>query len=345
MPNLFYASLKLLVNLILFALITASSVIAQEPNSSAENTYTPPRTADGQPDLQGFWGNTTYTPMQRPENVSKEFYSPEESADIRRGRVAREVNQTEPGTTQDVHYDRTQFGMDRSQGILVENLRTSMIVDPPDGRVPALSPEGQKRVADRKAESQSKGDTWDAAENARLSYRCLMFPSAGPPLLPLNDTYQIVQSSNYVMILIEMNHEVRIIPLDGRAQPHSNVRQWTGISRGRWQGDTLVVETTNFNGKNPLPSQPFGTPASGKNLRVIERFTRVAADTIDYKFTMEDESTWVQPWSAELPMQTGRGPIFEYACHEGNYGMINSLAGVRADEQRAVEAAKSKESN
>ncbi len=341
MHNPFYVKLNVLINSILFVLITANPIVAQEPNSSAENTYTPPRTVDGQPDLQGFWRITTYTPMQRPENVSKEFYTPEEVAEIRRRRVAREFHQTEPGTTQDVHYDRTQFGLARSQGVLAESQRTSMILDPPDGRVPPLTSEGKKRVTERKEESRRRGSTWDAAENTKLSHRCIIFQTAGPPMLPLNDTYQIVQSSGYVMVLVEMIHDVRIIPLDEREQPHSNVRQWKGTSRGHWQGDTLVVETTNFNGKNPFPPNPFGTPASGENLLVTEWFTRVDADTIDYKFRIEDETTWVKPWSAELPMKASNGPIFEFACHEGNYGLLNSLTGARADERRAAEAAKS----
>ena len=317
-------------------LLAINPAATQEMHTAAVNIYTPPRTADGQPDLQGFWTNNTYTLLQRPENITKEFYTPEEAAEIRRKRAIRESEQTEPGTTQDVHYDRTQFGLDRSQGVLAESLRTSMIVDPPDGRVPPLTSEGQKRIAEREMERRQRGGIWDAAENAKLSYRCLIFQTAGPPMLPLNNTYQIVQSPGYVMILVEMAHDVRIIPLDRREQPHSSIRQWKGTSRGHWQGDTLVVETTNFNGKNPFPPQPFGTPASGKNLHVTEWFTRIDADTILYKFTVEDETTWTLPWSAELLMKATQGPIFEFACHEGNYSMINTLAGVRAEEQRAA---------
>ena len=319
-------------------LLAINPAATQEMHTAAVDIYAPPRTADGQPDLQGFWTNNTYTLLQRPENITKEFYTPEEAAEIRRKRAIRESEQTEPGTTQDVHYDRTQFGLDRSQGVLAESLRTSMIVDPPDGRVPPLTSEGQKRIAEREMERRQRGGIWDAAENAKLSYRCLIFQTAGPPMLPLNNTYQIVQSPGYVMILVEMAHDVRIIPLDGREQPHSSIRQWKGTSRGHWQGDTLVVETTNFNGKNPFPPQPFGTPASGKNLHVTEWFTRIDADTILYKFTVEDETTWTLPWSAELLMKATQGPIFEFACHEGNYSMINTLAGVRAEEQRRAAA-------
>ena len=335
-------------------LLAINPAATQEMHTAAVDIYAPPRTADGQPDLQGFWTNNTYTLLQRPENITKEFYTPEEAAEIRRKRAIRESEQTEPGSFLDVHYDYTQFGLDRSQGVLAESLRTSMIVDPPDGRIPPLAPEGQVRASEREKALQligdrldTKGNYYNSVENQSFNRRCIVFPGLGPPMLNAgyNNTYQIVQSPGYVMILVEMAHDVRIIPLDGREQPHSSIRQWKGTSRGHWQGDTLVVETTNFNGKNPFPPQPFGTPASGKNLHVTEWFTRIDADTILYKFTVEDETTWTLPWSAELLMKATQGPIFEFACHEGNYSMINTLAGVRAEEQRAAEVAKGIEPN
>jgi hypothetical protein len=153
-----------------------------------------------------------------------------------------------------------------------------------------------------------------------------------------NANYQIVQAPGYVMILTEMIHDVRIIPLDGRPQPASGLRQWTGISRGRWEGNTLVVETTNFNGKNPFRG-------ATEDMRVTERFTRVADDAIVYRFTVEDPSTWATPWTAETPMAKTGGPIFEFACHETNYGIANILAGARAEEKKAAEAAAKKSSN
>jgi hypothetical protein len=152
-----------------------------------------------------------------------------------------------------------------------------------------------------------------------------------------NNVYQIVQAPGYVMILVEMIHDVRIVPLDGRSHLPQNVRQWVGDSRGRWEGDTLVVETTNFNGKNPFRG-------SSENMRVTERFTRADADTILYKFTIEDETMWTRPWSAELPTKKTQGPMFEHACHEGNYGLYNTLVGARAEEKRAAEQAAKKES-
>jgi len=323
---------------ILITLISANPIIAQE------RTYTPPRTADGQPDLQGFWTNNTYTPLQRPDNITKAFYTSEELAENQNQAAARESAQTDPSSFLDVHYDYTQFGLDKSQSRLTENLRTSMIVDPPNGRIPPLTKEGRARVDEREKRLQLLGDRLDTSsdyyntvETQSFNRRCIVFPGLGPPMLNpgYNNNYQIIQSPGYVMILVEMVHDARIIPLDGREQPHSNVRQWKGTSRGHWQGDTLIVETTNINGKHPFPPRPRGIPASSENLRVIERFTRVDADTIDYNFTIEDESTWVRPWTAQLPMKATQGPIFEFACHEGNYSMINTMSGIRSEEQRA----------
>jgi hypothetical protein len=287
--------------------------------------------------LQGFWTNSTYTPLERPKDVDKEYYTPEEAEGAIKRAAERENEQTVPGTTADVHYDFSQFGLDRSQSTFARSLRTSLIVDPPDGRIPPMTPEGEKRVAARAAARKALGGQYDAVENMPIGSRCIIMAGAGPPMMNAgyNANYQIVQAPGYVMILTEMIHDVRIIPLDGRPQPPAGVRQWTGVSRGRWEGQTLVVETTNFNGKNPFRG-------ASENMRVIERFTRTADDTISYSFTIDDPSTWVKPWSAEMPMVRTEGPIFEFACHETNYGITNILAGARADEQRAAEAAAKK---
>jgi hypothetical protein len=211
-----------------------------------------------------------------------------------------------------------------------------MIVDPPDGRLPPLSAEGQKREAER-AERAKRVGRLDSAQSNELDDRCIIFAGAGPPMMPqsYNSNYQILQTPEYVIILFEMSHEVRLIPLDGRPHIPSTVRQWTGDGRGRWEGDTLVVETTNFNGLNPLRG-------SGEQMRVTERFTRVDADTIRYQFTVDDPSTWTKPWSAELPLRRTIGPLFEHACHEGNRGLYNSLVGARLEEKRAAEEAAKK---
>ena len=295
--------------------------------------WTPPRTADGQPDLQGFWTNATYTPLERPRNVTKELYSKEEAAELEKRAASDDTAQTEPGTIADVHYDFTQFGLDTHQAPYASNLRTSMIVDPPGGRLPPLSAEGRKRAAER-AEQEKRVGRWDSAQANQLDDRCVIFAGAGPPMMPqsYNSNYQIVQAPGYVMILFEIAHDVRIIPLDGRPHLAPHIRQWIGDSRGRWEGDTLVVETTNLNGKNPLNG-------SSEQMRVTERFTRVDADTILYKFTINDESTWTRPWSADLPMRRTIGPLFEHACHEGNYGLYNTLVGARLEEKKAAEEA------
>jgi hypothetical protein len=321
-----------------FVLMVTIPVAGQAPSTStrtnrtAAKPYTPPRTPDGQPDLQGFWTNSTYTPLERPKDVTKEFYTPEEAAAAIKRAAERENAQTEPGTTGDVHYDFSQFGLDRSQSTFARNLRTSLIVDPPDGRIPPMTAEGQQRAADRAAARKALGGQYDAVQNMPLGSRCIVMAGAGPPMMNAgyNANYQIVQAPGYVMILTEMIHDVRIIPLDGRPQPPQSVRQWTGVSRGRWEGETLVVETANFNGKNPFRG-------ASENMRVIERFTRIADDTILYKFTIDDPSTWTKPWSAEMPMAKTGGPIFEFACHETNYGIANILAGARASEQAGAQ--------
>ena len=318
---------------IVFALFATASLAAQ---AGQTRKWTVPRTGDGQPDLQGFWTNSTYTPLERPKNVTKEFYTKEEAAELEKRAAAEETEQTVPGTIADVHYDFTQFGLDRNQSALASTLRTSMIVDPPDGRLPPLTAKGQKRAAER-AERAKRVGRWDSAQSNDLDDRCLIFAGAGPPMLPqgYNSNYHIVQIPGYVMILFEQAHDIRVIPLDGRPHLPQDIRQWTGDSRGHWEGDTLVIETTNFNGKNPLSW-------SSEDMRVTERFTLVDAETIVYEFTIDDQSTWTRSWSAELRMRRTIGPLFEHACHEGNYGLYNTLVGARLEEKKAAEEAAKK---
>ncbi|HEY7444049.1 MAG TPA: hypothetical protein VH701_16590 [Vicinamibacterales bacterium] len=343
MSHRFSVAGNVLTVLTLILALVSIPVAGQAPstgkgsNGAPAKPYTPPRTPDGQPDLQGFWTNSTYTPLERPKDVNKEYYTLEEAEAAIKRAAERENEQTVPGTSADVHYDFSQFGLDRSQSKFARSLRTSLIVDPPDGRIPPMTPEGEKRVAARAAARKALGGQYDAVENMPIGSRCIIMAGAGPPMMNAgyNANYQIVQAPGYVMILTEMIHDVRIIPLDGRPQPPAGVRQWTGVSRGRWEGQTLVVETTNFNGKNPFRG-------ASENMRVIERFTRTAEDTISYKFTIDDPSTWAKPWSAEMPMVRTEGPIFEFACHETNYGITNILAGARADDKRAADAAAKK---
>ena len=319
-------------------LLAVQPLAAQAPAETAVSAeaWTVPRTPDGQPDLQGFWTNSNYTPLERPDGVTKEFYTREEALQFEQQFVNYEAGQTVPGTIRDVHYDHTQFGLDRSSSLggYSSNLRTSLIVDPPNGKLPPLSAEGERRAAERAEARKQMGGPYDAPENLPLGTRCIMMNRVGPPVMTgnYNNNYHIVQNRDYVMFLAEMLHDARVIPLDGRPRLPQNVRQWTGSYRGHWEGDTLVVETANLNGKYSF----FG---SSENMRVTERFTRLDEDAMRYEFTVDDPSTWTQPWSGEMPMKKITGPLFEHACHEGNYGLYNILAGARAEERRAAEEA------
>lgn len=319
------------------ALLLASGGVATQAQTARGNV---PRTPDGKPDLQGFWNNTTYTPLERPKDVTKEFYTREEALAMIQRAAAAEVEQTVPGTVADVHYDFTQFGLDRSQAPLAVNLRTSLIVDPPDGKLPAMTEDGRRRAAARAEARKRMGPPSDAAQNHALDDRCILMDRNGPPMLggAYNNNYQIVQAPGHVMILVEMLHGPRIIPLDGRAPLPQTVRQLEGSSRGRWDGDTLVIETTNF-------TDATAFQGSSENMRLTERFTRVDEETLLYRFTVDDPATWTRPWTAEVPWRKAIGPIFEHACHEGNYGLRNILAGARAEEKRAAEEAARKTSN
>ena len=295
-------------------------------------TYRAPRTPDGQPDLQGYWSNTTYTPLQRPDGVTKEYFTKEEAEAAIRRAASDESEQTTPGTIADVHYDFTQFGLDRSQSAFAVNLRSSLIIDPPNGKLPSLSLEGEKRATQRAEARRQAGGQFDAAQNQPVSVRCILMDRDGPPMLAgaYNNNYQIVQTPGYVTIIVEMLHSVRVIPLNGSAQVSQNIRQWSGASRGHWEGETLVIETTNFNEKSAFQG-------ASEKMRLIERFTRTDENTMLYRFTVDDPATWTKPWTAVVPWKKSVGPIFEHACHEGNYGLANTLAGARAEEKRAAQ--------
>jgi hypothetical protein len=311
----------------------ASLPAAGQAASSAAKAYSPPRTPDGQPDLQGIWNNATMTPLERPaELAGKEFFTPEEVAAYERQMLQQSnADRRDGGAEADVGRAYNEFWRDR--GGVVPTRRTSLIVDPPDGRIPPLTAAAQQRNAARAA--YRKSHPADAPEDRPLAERCLLWNSAGPPMLPVgyNSNYQIIQSPGYVVILIEMIHDARIIPLDGRAHLLSNVRQWLGDPRGHWEGNTLVVETTNFTDKTAFRG-------AGEKMRLIERFTRTGPDMLLYEFTVEDPSAFTRPWTAHIPMRKSEGPLFEYACHEGNYGLANVLAGARAEEKSTERAAR-----
>jgi hypothetical protein len=322
--------------------LAAGPVAAQAPKA-APKAYVQPKTPDGQPDISGFWTNATYVPLERPKGVTKEFYTPEEMAKIERDAAVREAELAEPGTQRDVHYSNAQFGLQFSQGTFASNLRTGLIVDPPDGRIPPQIPEAVQRNAAIAAARKARADLGVSHLDLPLAARCLTTTADGPPHIGNNDlsNYQFIQSPGYVTILVERGRTARIIPLDGRPFPSSKLRNWFGSSRGHWEGNTLVVETRNSNGRVQASSQ-LQIKGGSEDIRVIERFTRVSADRIDYRFTVDDPKTWARSFSAEGPFERlePQGPIFEYACHEGNLGMMGILSGARADEKAAEEARK-----
>ena len=323
----------------LVAAFAAASAAGQTVSPAAQpaasgKAWTPPHTPDGQPDLQGVWTNNTITPLQRPKDLSgKEFYTDAElEAGVKRERERLNQNleegrPTEPGTAADVHYDFSQFGLDRGQAKMAWNRRTSIIVGP-EGTIPPLTPEAFQRIAERRA--KAKGHEFDGPENLSLGARCLMLPNVGPPLLPApyNSNLQIVQGAGYVAIEAEMIHDVRIIPLDGRPHISSKIRQWMGDSVGHWEGNTLVIDTTNFTDLVPFED--------AQNVHVVERLTRVDPDTILYQFTVEDPGMWTKPWSGELPITKIQGQLYEYARNEANYGLENTLRGARVAEADAA---------
>jgi len=293
----------------------------------AQAAWTPPRTADGQPDLQGVWNNATITPLERPADLAgKAFFTKTEAAAYEDQVVANaNVDRRRSDISTDVALAYNEAWWDRGTKV-VKTLRTSMIVDPADGKLPALTADGERRAA--ALAEQRRLHPADGPENRGLTERCILWPTAGPPMLPgpYNDNYQIFQSPGYVAIVVEMIHDVRIIPLDNRPHLPSNVQQWLGDARGHWEGNTLVVETTNFTDKTRFRN-------TSDKMRLTERFTRTAPDTILYEFTVNDPATYTKPWTAQLTTSKSPSRLYEYACHEGNYGMVGILAGARAEEK------------
>lgn len=300
-----------------------------EPAAPA-TPYVAPRTPWGHPDLQGIWNNGTTTPLERPGTVDRDFLTPEEIAQ-RNEEADSRADRRPADSKADVELAYNQEWWDRGKALE----RTSLIIEPADGRLPPLTPEGEKRRADRLEARKGRGpaDSW---EDRPLQERCLVYHGVPPMPTGYNNNYQLAQTPDHVAIRYEMMAETRIIPIDGRPAPSPAIRQWIGVSRGRWEGDTLVVETTNYS-----PRTTFRFPTINERLKVVEHFTRVSEDRIDYRFTVHDPS-YATPWTAVLPMTRDAGPIFEYACHEGNYGMTGVLAGHRAEEKGAARPAKRK---
>ena len=305
----------------------AGQVDAGRTASAEPTSWAASRTPWGDPDLQGVWNNTVNTPLERPDALAgQEFLTEEEVA----AREARRDAERAPRAGDTGTYNN--FWCDAR----ILSTRTALIADPPDGRVPALTREGQQREAARADERRGRGPS-DSWEDRNRWERCLtrslpMFPGS------YNNNFQFLQIPGYVFIVLEMVHDVRVIPLDGR--PHVNIPQWLGNSRAHWEGDTLVIDTISFNdqldGRNMLPSHRgnlFQHHGSGETLHLVERFTRLDDTTMNYEFTMDDPTTYTRPWTVMVPMTKTDDPIFEYACHEGNRGLQNILRGGRADDR------------
>jgi len=284
--------------------------------------------------LQGTWSNATLTPLQRPVDLGdKEFYTPAELEAFAAARRAatnadRPLPPGEVGSYNDVFFERGSGG--------VKSGRTSLVVEPRTGRIPPLTPAAQQAVERRTA--YMAAHPADRPSDRWLTERCIMFGATAPMLPePYNNNYRIFQTPDHVVILVEMNHEPRVIPLDGPPHTSPAITQWIGDSRGRFEGDTLVVETRNFKFNE---QSRFGVGylngVSDENLRVVERFARTDADTIMYRATIEDPTIFTSPWTVEIPLILSEGEIFEVACHEGNWGLANILSGHRAEERAAA---------
>ena len=292
-----------------------------------------PRTLWGQPDLQGVWDFRSITPMERPEELGDQgFLTVEEAASLEQDAADRDARLWEQGARRTEAGGNVgaynNFWMDRGLKA-VGTRRTSLIVYPPNGRMPSLTPAGQQRAdARREYAGEHPADSW---VDFSSGVRCILGFNAGPPFTPsaYNNNVQVFQTPDHVVIMTEMVNTARIVPLDGRPRLDPDVRQWSGDSRGYWEGDTLVIETRNFDDKRRWRN-------TTESMRLVERLTRVAADTLTYEFTVTDPETWRSPWTASVPLVLNPEPMFEYACHEGNYSMPGMLAGTRADEKAAA---------
>ena len=329
-----------IVSVSALALMVALAAVAPVGGQAQEL----PRTPWGAPDLQGVWDFRTLTPMERPAELEQDVYTEEQAAEFEAQRLA-EIAALDDEEPADVVGNYNQFWFDRGTTV-VETNRTSLVTDPPDGRIPALTAAAERRQA---AEARAREGTGrhmptpggfveDLGANG-LQVRCIMGFNAGPPMEPraYNNNVQIFQTEDHVVLLTEMVHDARVVPLDGRPHLPTDLRQWAGSSRAHWDGDTLVVETTNF-----LRETSFARGASTRNLQLVERFTRVSPEVLQYEATVNDPTVWTSPWTYAVPMTLNPDPVYEYACHEGNYGLYNILAGALADQLEAEAAAGSR---
>ena len=324
---------------------------AAEPAKSAKaetKKFVAPKTEFGQPDLRGVWNFSSDTPLERPAQYKdREFFTAEEVA-AQRAKVKERFD--EAAKPSDLSSKATASGDPGGYNqFWVEsaaqdaNLRTSLIVDPPNGRMPPMQPGvkieagglGPDTGGQRPVRFRVGGVRKDGPEDRGLSERCLMGFNSGPPFMPsmYNNNVQIFQTKTHAVLMTEMIHDARIVPLDNRAHVDATITPWSGDSRGHWEGDTLVVETTNFTDK----IQSFRAAGTGKSFKLTERFTRIGKDRVDYQFTVDDPATFTKPITVLVPMIRADGDLYEYACHEGNYGMGNILSGARKEESDAAE--------
>jgi hypothetical protein len=323
-------------------LLAGTGLFLVSPLMAADGDYTAPRTANGVPDLQGIWTNNTITPLTRPREFERLVLTADEARQLESSVAAFSEQQDQPSDPDreaptkgriDLQDSYNNFWFDDGTHVAQINgeYRSSLITDPADGQVPAYTAEAQDRMA-REREIRSRAGQFDGPEMRPLPERCLLSfgSSSGPPMLPIlyNNHYQIVQSPGYVMILVEMVHDARFIRISETPLPQV-LQPWLGDSLGHWEGETLVVTTGNFNA-----NQRFRN--SSDQLQVTERFTRVAENRINYSFTVHDPETFVQDWSAEIPMLATEDRLYEYACHEGNYALSGVLAGARLEESGAL---------
>ena len=330
----------------LLAMMVVAGLLLTPASAAAQaGEYEPPRTSWGAPDLQGVWDFRTLTPFERPVELGERaVLSEEEVAEFEAQRLAEFAvrDDQEPA---DVVGNYNQFWFDPGN-TAVETRRTSLVVDPPDGRVPALITAAARKRAELERVRRgllmhdvTPGGWVEDMGTDALQVRCLVGFNSGPPMTPggYNQNVQLFQTEDHVVLLNEMVHNSRIIPLDGRPHLDSGIRQWTGDSRGYWDGDTLVVETKNF-----LRETGFRRGSTDEQLNLTERFTRVSPDTLMYEAAIDDPTVWTTRWTYQIPMQLNEHPMYEYACHEGNYGLYNMLAGAREAEAAAEAAAASK---
>ena len=332
MTNRRYVAIGLSASLMAVLWLEPTALVAQ----NARKAWSAPRTPDGQPDLQGVWNFATATPLERPhEFAGKEFLTEAEAAEFEAREARRQSRDLVdpakggagyPSASQGGVVPYNDFWYERGTRV-VPNRRTSLIIDPSDGRLPPLTPEGERRERAWARMRAARPDSW---LDFTVDDRCILGLNSGPPMTPgaYNQNVQLFQTRDYVVILNEMVHNARVVPMDGR--PHGNIHQWAGQSRGRWDRDTLVVDTRHFAG-----GTAFQNGITTANLHLLERFTRIDEDTLLYQFTVNDPSIWTKPWTAAIPMRKVSDRMYEYACHEGNYSMANMLRGARTQEKAA----------